>query len=173
MGFYEITFYLLAAMTIGSAVMVITRPNPVHSAIFLIITLLGVALLFLQMNAEFLAAVQIIVYIGGIMILFLFVIMLVSIDVSVRQVRFNRQWLLGGFTAFVLLVLLAGAVSLQPSRMNLPQPASPGVESLGNVERIGDALFQSYMLPFEAASLLLLVAMVGAVLMGKRRKTEE
>ena len=173
MGFYEITFYLLAAMTIGSAVMVITRPNPVHSAIFLIITLLGVALLFLQMNAEFLAAVQIIVYIGGIMILFLFVIMLVSIDVSVRQVRFNRQWLLGGFTAFVLLVLLAGAVSLQPSRMNLPQPASSGEESLGNVEMIGDALFQNYMLPFEAASLLLLVAMVGAVLMGKRRKTEE
>lgn len=177
MGFYEITFYLLAAMTIGSAVMVITRPNPVHSAIFLIITLLGVALLFLQMNAEFLAAVQIIVYIGGIMVLFLFVIMLVSIDVSVRQVRFNRQWLLGGFTAFVLLVLLAGAVSLQPSRMGLPLASAgavqPGVESLGNVEMIGDALFQSYMLPFEAASLLLLVAMVGAVLMGKRRKTEE
>jgi NADH-quinone oxidoreductase subunit J len=171
MGFYEIMFYLLAAMTISSAVMVITRRNPVHSAIFLIITLLGVALLFLQMNAEFLAAVQIIVYIGGIMVLFLFVIMLVSIDVSVRQVRFNSQWLLGGFTSFVLLVLLAGAVSLQPSRMNLPQ--APAVAVQPNVEMIGDSLFQSYMLPFEVASLLLLVAMVGAVLMGKRRKTEE
>ena len=170
MGFYEITFYFLAAMTLGSAVLVITRSNPVHSAIFLIVTLLGVAMLFLQMHAEFLAAVQIIVYIGGIMLLFLFVIMLVNVDVSIRQVRFNQQWILGGFTSLVLLALFAGAIYLGRKGIQLPVVDSGVVPSnAGNVEQIGDMLFQSYMLPFEIASLLLLVAMVGAVLMGKRR----
>ena len=170
MGFYEITFYFLAAMTLGSAVLVITRSNPVHSAIFLIISLLGVAMLFLQMHAEFLAAVQIIVYIGGIMLLFLFVIMLVNVDVSIRQVRFNQQWILGGFTSLVLLALFAGAIYLSRKGIQLPVVDSGVVPSnAGNVEQIGDMLFQSYMLPFEIASLLLLVAMIGAVLMGKRR----
>ncbi len=169
MGFYEITFYFLAAMTLGSAVLVITRRNPVHSAIFLITTLLGVAMLFLQMHAEVLAAVQIIVYIGGIMLLFLFVIMLVNVDVSIRQVRFNQQWILGGFTSLALLALFVGAIVLG-EEIQLPVVDSGVVPSnAGNVEQIGDMLFQSYMLPFEIASLLLLVAMVGAVLMGKRR----
>ena len=169
MGFYEITFYFLAVMTLGSAVLVITRRNPVHSAIFLITTLLGVAMLFLQMHAEFLAAVQIIVYIGGIMLLFLFVIMLVNVDVSIRQVRFNQQWILGGFTSLALLALFVGAIVLG-EEIQLPVVDSGAVPSqAGNVEQIGDMLFQSYMLPFEIASVLLLVAMVGAVLMGKRR----
>ena len=166
--FYVATFYALALVTVTSALLVITRRNPVHSAIFLIITLLGVALLFLQMHAEFLAAVQIIVYIGGIMVLFLFVIMLVSIDVSVRQVRFNRQWLLGGATSVALLGLFGGAIYLGRDKIRLVTEPPAAVQP-NNVEQIGEALFQNYMLPFEVASLLLLVAMIGAVLMGKQR----
>ena len=167
MDFYQITFYLLATMIIVSALMVITRRNPVHSAIFLVITLLGVAMIFLQLHAEFIAAVQIIVYIGGIMVLFLFVIMLVSVDVSVRQVRFNRQWIVGVVMSMALLVLFGGAILKGKNLFLLPN--APADVFKDNVEQIGVSLFQNYMLPFELASILLLVAMIGAVLMGKRR----
>lgn len=171
MSFQEITFYVLALMAVVSALMVITRRNPVHSAIFLIGTLLSVALLFLQLQAEFLAAVQIIVYIGGIMVLFLFVIMLVNVDVTIRQVRFNRQWVVGGIASVTLLALFVGAIYL--TRNVEPLPPAPANALPPNVEAIGIGLYQNYMLPFEIVSVLLLVAMVGAVLMGKRRKTEE
>ena len=167
MDFYQATFYALAAIAISSAVMVITRRNPVHSAIFLIMTLLSVGLLFLQLQAEFMAAVQIIVYIGGIMVLFLFVIMLVSVDVTVRQVRFNRQWIIGGAASVAMLILFGGAILKGKDAFRLPD--SPPEAAQITVEQIGQSLFQNYMLPFEIASLLLLVAMVGAVLMGKRR----
>src|SRR3990167_7484117 len=92
MSFAQAVFYALAWVAVVSALLVITRRNPVHSPIWLIITLLSVALLYLQLQAEFIAAVQIILYIGGIMVLFLFVIMLVNLDVALRQEQFNRQW---------------------------------------------------------------------------------
>src|SRR3970040_2068862 len=85
-------FYLLATMILVSAVLTITRRNAVHSAIWLVTTLLGMAGLFLHQQAEFLAAVQVLVYIGGITVLFLFVIMLVNLDEASRQRQFNRQW---------------------------------------------------------------------------------
>ena len=167
MSFYQTTFYLLELVAVGSALLVVTRRNPVHSAIFLIITLLSVALLYLQLHAEFIAAVQIILYIGGIMVLFLFVIMLVKLDVATRQAPFNRQWLVAGVAALVLLGELVGAIYLGKGTAILPQ-APPGALQ-PNTELIGRTLYQNYMLPFEIASLLLLVAMVGAVLMARQR----
>jgi NADH-quinone oxidoreductase subunit J len=164
---YQVTFYALAAVAVVSALLVVTRRNPVHSAIYLIITLLSVALLYLQLRAEFLAAVQIILYIGGIMVLFLFVIMLVRLDVATHQAPFNRQWLVAGVAGLVLLVELAGVIYLGRGTTELPRAAAGALQP--NTERIGQMLFQNYMLPFEIASLLLLVAMVGAVLMAKRR----
>lgn len=165
--FYQTVFYLLAAVAVVSALLVITRRNPVHSAIFLIVTLLSVALLYLQLDAEFLAAVQIILYIGGIMVLFLFVIMLVKLDIATRQAPFNRQWFIAGVAAVALLAELVGVIYLGRGTVPLPQ-ALPGALQ-PNTERIGTALFQNYVLPFEIASLFLLVAMIGAVLMAKRR----
>lgn len=162
----QITFYLLAGIAVLSALGVITRRNPVHSAVFLIVTLLSVALLYLQLRAEFLAAVQIILYIGGIMVLFLFAIMLVNVGVAVRQAPYSRQWPIAALATGALLAELAlfywkrNTVLLPPARVEALQP---------NTERIANALYQTYMLPFEMASLLLLVAMVGAVLMAKRR----
>jgi len=167
MIFYQVTFYTLAAVAVVSALLVVTRRNPVHSAIYLIITLLSVALLYLQLQAEFLAAVQIILYIGGIMVLFLFVIMLVRLDVATRQAPFNRQGLVAGVAALVLLVEFAGAIYLGRGTAELPRAAAGALQP--NTEQIGRMLFQNYMLPFEIASLLLLVAMVGAVVMAKRR----
>jgi NADH-quinone oxidoreductase subunit J len=158
---------VLAFVAVASALLVITRRNPVHSAIYLILTLLAVALIYLQLQAEFLAAVQIILYIGGIMVLFLFVIMLVRLDVTTRQRPFNRQWLVAGVASLILLAELAAVVYL--GRDTAALPAAPPDVLQPNTELIGRTLFQSYMLPFEIASLLLLVAMVGAVLMAKGR----
>ncbi|MBI4467546.1 MAG: NADH-quinone oxidoreductase subunit J [Acidobacteria bacterium] len=165
--FAQGSFYVLAAVAVVSALLVITRRNPVHSAIYLIVTLLSVALLYLQLQAEFIAAVQIILYIGGIMVLFLFVIMLVKLDVALRQPPFNQQWWVAGAAALVLAVELVGVIYLGRGTAALPQ-APPG-SLQPNTELIGRTLYQNYMLPFEIASLLLLVAMVGAVLMARRK----
>src|SRR5215469_4614010 len=87
-----VTFYIFAALVLGGGILTITRRNAVHSAIWLIVSLLGVAGLYLNLTAEFLFAVQIVLYVGGIMVLFLFVIMLVNLDEAARQRQFNRQW---------------------------------------------------------------------------------
>lgn len=170
MSFTVPVFYALSLMVVASAILVITRRNPVHSAIYLIITLLSVALIYLQLQAEFLAAVQIILYIGGIMVLFLFVIMLVRLDITSQQAPFNQQWLLAGIASAILLVELGAVVYL--GRGTAPPPAAAAEALQPNTEQIGRALFQNYMLPFEIASLLLLVAMVGAVIMAMRRQPE-
>src|SRR3990172_12281053 len=97
-------FYLLAAVILTGAVLTVTRPSAVHSAIWLIVSLLGVAGLYLHLQAEFLAAVQVLLYIGGIMVLFLFVIMLVNLDEAAKQRQFNRQWSLALICTLVVLV---------------------------------------------------------------------
>src|ERR1017187_4027880 len=163
----QLFFYLFATVILVSALLCVTARNAVHSAIFLIGTLLGVAGLYLHLHAEFLAGVQVILYVGGIMVLFLFVIMLVNIDESLREHIFSHQWKVG-LVAVVLLgaelgwFVTKGGVSM-PERM--PEAAS----KLGNVQQVGDVIFQSYLLPFEIVSILLLVAMVGAVVLAKKR----
>jgi len=161
-------FYFFAALTVTSAILVVTRRNAIHSAIFLITALLATAGIYLQLRAEFLFAVQVILYVGGIMVLFIFVIMLVNLDVAVRQVQFNRQWWLALLLALVLSAQLAFAFTVGRAALELPRPAPAGALE-PNTELIGKTLFQNYMLPFEIASILLLVAMIGAVVMAKRR----
>ena len=163
----KVLFYFFAGLAVVSAILVVTRRNAVHSAIFLITALLATAGIFLQLRAEFLFAVQIILYVGGIMVLFIFVIMLVNLDVALHQVQFNRQWLLALVLAAVLGAQLAFA--LWPGRSPLAFPEARVVQLEPNTERLGQTLFRSYMLPFEIASILLLVAMIGAVVMAKRK----
>ena len=162
----SILFYFFAGVAVLSAALMVTRRNAMHSAVFLITTLLATAGIFLQLRAEFLFIAQIILYVGGIMVLFVFVIMLVNLDVAVRLVQFNRQGLLAGVLALVLAVQIFFALWI--GRSGLPHPAAR-MMPLKNTEAVGDALFQHYMLPFEIASVLLLVAMIGAVVMAKRR----
>src|SRR5437870_10194705 len=95
MPLQKITFFILSAVALGSAILVITRRNAVHCAMWLVVTLFSVGGIFLTLHAEFLFAVQVILYVGGIMVLFLFVIMLVNLDVAAKQMQFSRQWLLG------------------------------------------------------------------------------
>ncbi len=168
MTFDQILFYCLSAIAIASALMVITRRNPVHSAMFLITTLFCVAGIYLQLHAEFLAAVQVIVYVGGIMVLFLFVIMLVNLEVVTTERRFNKQWIIALIASAVLLVEF-GYVILRGKTSLLPPVTGPGQDlTRKNSEQIGLMLYQNYMLPFEIASLLLLVAIIGAVILAKR-----
>jgi NADH-quinone oxidoreductase subunit J len=159
-------FYFLAALSVGSALGVILRKNAVHSAIFLIFTLLAQAGLYLMLYAPFVAGVQIILYAGGIMVLFLFVIMLVNLERSQQEEQFNKQWIVGTlvavlFGALVLLVYKHGAASFPTTLAALPESS--------NTQDVGVMLYRNYMLPFEIASLLLLVAIVGAVVMAKKR----
>jgi NADH-quinone oxidoreductase subunit J len=159
-------FYFLSGLTLISGILVITRKNPVHSALALILGLLSQAGLYLMLYAPFVAGVQIILYAGGIMVLFLFVIMLVNIERVEKEREFNRQWLvailaagaLGGLFIFVY----AKGSRLFPTAMRLPPENN-------NTQQIGALLYGQYMFPFEIASLLLLVAIIGAVVMAKRR----
>ena len=163
----SILFYFFAALAVGSAVMMVTRRNAVHSAVFLISTLLATAGIFLQLQAEFLFVVQIILYVGGIMVLFVFVIMLVNLDVAVRQMKFNRQSWVAGLLALVLGGLAIVVFRSGGGGFNLM--AGPVTTMPPNAEQVGTVLFQKYFLPFEIASILLLVAMIGAVVMAKRK----
>ena len=169
----RIVFDLFAGLAILSSILVVTRRNVIHSAIFLITALLATAGIFLQLHAEFLFIVQIILYVGGIMVLFIFVIMLVNLDVALHQVQFNRQTWVAGLLSMVLLTELLAALALArasgPGMQLLPAPAATAPSLGGNTEQIGMLLFQNYVIPFELASILLLVALVGAVVMGKKK----
>jgi NADH-quinone oxidoreductase subunit J len=170
-----IFFYIFAAMTLGGGIFTITRRNAVHSAISLIVSLLGAAGLYLLQHAEFLFAVQIVLYIGGIMLLFLFVIMLVNLDEAAKQRQFNRQWWLAiaclAAVAIEAGFFVARGAGAFPWTKPMEAPLQPA--SAGNTEAIADVLFREYLLPFEIASVLLLVAVVGSVYMAKREIGEE
>ncbi len=172
MRFDAIAFYFFAALAVVSAILVVTRRNAVHSAIFLITALLATAGIFLQLHAEFLFIVQVILYVGGIMVLFIFVIMLVNLDVAARQKQSNRMW----FPALALTVVLGAQfyMVIHYARTGMLEALfqltpAPATDLEPNVERVGASLFMNYMLPFEIASILLLVAMIGAVVMAKRK----
>ena len=159
-------FYFFALLTLGGGILTVTRKSAVHSAISLIVSLLGVAGIFLLQKAEFLFAVQIVLYIGGIMVLFLFVIMLVNLDQAAHVRQFNKQW----WVALACVLAVAAQISWFLGKpLGLPNPGAPASTGAGNVEQVADLLFSQYLLPFEVASVLLLAAVVGSVVMAKKR----
>ena len=163
-------FYGLAAIMIIGGIMVITRKNAVHSALALITTLLAQAALYLMLYAPFVAGVQIILYAGGIMVLFLFVIMLISIERTVKERQFNQQWLVGIAAAAALGALFIGVYT---KGTTLFREGRLTYVEAGNTQGVADLLYGphtgTYMFSFEIASLLLLVAIIGAVVMAKKR----
>jgi NADH-quinone oxidoreductase subunit J len=172
----SVIFYFFAGVAVLSAALMVTRRNAVHSAVLLVTALLATAGIFLQLRAEFLFIAQIILYVGGIMVLFIFVIMLVRLDVALHQIRFRFQkWValavalaLGGEVTAVLLF----ARRLPGQGLLIQAPASAD-KLPPNSEELARSLFSSYLLPFEIASVLLLVAMVGAVVMAKKRTDDQ
>jgi NADH-quinone oxidoreductase subunit J len=164
-----VSFYLFALMVLGGGVLTITRRNAVHSAISLIVSLLGVAGLYLLQQAEFLFAVQIVLYVGGIMVLFLFVIMLVNLDMAAKERQFNRQWLVAVAAVAAVGAQIGYFIYRGQGAFRIAPAAIAPAPGLGNTEALADVLFSEYLLPFELVSVLLLAAVVGSVVMAKKR----
>jgi len=165
-----IVFYTLSGLILGLGVAVITTPNTVHSVVFLVMNFLGVAVIYVVLEAEFLAVIQVLVYAGGIVVLYLFVVMLVNLTRESEAHQDPRRLSLFGLAlAGVVLLELAGIVVYSYGR-EPPAPVAAAATSpvQGNVEQIGWLLYTDYLIPFEVASVLLLVAMVGAIVLAKR-----
>lgn len=169
----SVIFYFFAGVAVLSAALMVISRNAIHCAVFLITTLLATAGIFLQLRAEFLFIAQIILYVGGIMVLFIFVIMLVRLEAPIHQMRFRMQRFVAVLVAVALFaevgVILLLARKL-PGQGFLIQGITPADKLPPNSEALAQNLFSSYLLPFEIASVLLLVAMVGAVVMAKNKK---
>jgi NADH-quinone oxidoreductase subunit J len=167
----SVLFYLFAVLILLSAVLMITRRNVVYAAVWLVNTLIGTAGLFLLQAAEFLAGVQVIVYIGGITVLYLFVIMLVPLREEMLQRRFASQGWIALICSTLLLLLVGVFLFRGADSFGFTErgPAPALGELTTNSEQVGQVLFSEYLVPFELASILLLVAIIGAIVMSKAR----
>jgi len=168
------TFYYMAAASVASALLAVTRKNPVHSMLWVLALFLHVAGIFLLLSAEFLAAVQVIVYAGAILVFYLFVVMLLDLPDEEARPRFGNHWPLAAAVGlcFPAVAWLARVETLAPFGAGLaPAATQKGAEGVaqGSLSAIGGALFGPFTLPFEMASLLLLAAIVGAVVLARRR----
>lgn len=161
----EILFWFLSVSAIGCAMGVVLSRNPISSVLFLILTFFSISGHYILMNAQFLAIVNIIVYAGAIMVLFLFVIMLMNLNADTEPQKSRLIQLAGATSGGLLMLVLLAA--LQTSRMQAPVVAE-GSEHIGLIGNLGKVLFKEYVLPFEISSVLFLSAMVGAIVIGKK-----
>ncbi|MFV0605827.1 MAG: NADH-quinone oxidoreductase subunit J [Niabella sp.] len=165
MSITQILFWILTVTALFSAIMVITSKNPVHSVLWLIVTFFAISGHYILLNAQFLAIVNIIVYAGAIMVLFLFVIMLMNLNNPSH--KFKNKWLqmVGGIAGGCLLLVLVAALRNTEITKNIAQVGSGDI---GLIKNLGRELFTTFVVPFEIASVLFLSAMVGAVVIGKK-----
>jgi NADH-quinone oxidoreductase subunit J len=166
-----LAFYAFAAVLIGSAVMVVTSRNPVHSVLFLILAFFNAAGLFLLAGAEFLAMILVIVYVGAVAVLFLFVVMMLDIDFSRLREGFQRYAPVGALIGLVLLVQLVMVMigwRMAPGAMALRLNETP--TDVANAEALGRILYTDYIYLFQGCGLILLVAMIGAIVLTLRDK---
>ena len=166
-----LSFYILAVVAVISALMVVTRPNPMHSALWLLVTFVSLAGVYLLLNAEFVAAIQVIIYAGGVLVLYIFVIMLVDLskEAALRKV-FHKPKQVASALVFAAMVL---AIVLWIGFGGVEQFSFEGAASLEGVDTtraLAKELFVTYLYPFEIASVLLLVAMIGSVVLARRRE---
>ena len=170
MGLFDIMFYYLATVAVVTALLAVSRANPVHAVVFLVPCFFHVAGIFVLLGAEFLAVIQILVPAGALMILYLFVVFLFNVsEIEGRRIT-HRQSLLGGIVA-VLLILMLAMLSIQSV---FPGPFTESVGTIGadNVATVGGALYTTFLFPFELASLVLLVVMFGAMVLAKKDEKE-
>ena len=162
----QIAFYYLAAASVASATLAVTRGNPVHSILWVLALFMHVAGIFLLVGAEFLAAVQVIVYAGAILVFYLFVLMLLDLPREEVGRRFGAHW---PFGAAAGLVFAALAWYASGSLAASAEPTAARSAPLGSLSAVGTALFTDFTLPFEIVSLLLLAAIIGTIMIAKRR----
>jgi NADH-quinone oxidoreductase subunit J len=163
MNITEILFWVLSILALFSAVMVITSKNPVYSVLWLIVTFFTISGHYILLNAQFLAVVNIIVYAGAIMVLFLFVIMLMNLNKETEPQKNRWLKLAGAVAGGCLLLVMVAAL-----RNTETQMAQMAEGNIGLIENLGQVLFTQYVVPFEISSVLFLSAMVGAVVIGKK-----
>ena len=159
-----IVFILLSVMAIGSAIMMLLSSNPVKSILWLIVVFFAISGHYILMNAQFLAVVNIIVYAGAIMVLFLFVVMLMNLNVDSEPRKNYRLHFIGILSGGCLLLIILSALMTHTD----PHPLLMKTGDSGLIKKLGSTLFSTYVLPFELSSVLFLSAMIGAVIIGKK-----
>lgn len=165
MGITQILFWVLAAMALFSAIMVVASKNPVHSVLWLIVTFFAISGHYILLNAQFLAIVNIIVYAGAIMVLFLFVIMLMNLNKPTSPLKNKWLQLVGGIAGGCLLLVLVAALRNTEISKDIVEV---NTGDIGLIKNLGRELFTTFVIPFEISSILFLSAMVGVVVIGKK-----
>ncbi len=163
-----IAFYTLAAFVLGFAVLVVSTKDTVHSVLFLVLDFLFVAALYVLLGAPFVGVIQILVYAGGIVVLYLFVVMLVNLKRPPEAYEDPHRRTKLGFGLAAAMLLELGAIGVFSYARPVPTVSSAVMPVTGNTEQVGWMLYTSYLIPFEIASMLLLVAMIGAIVLAKR-----
>jgi NADH-quinone oxidoreductase subunit J len=163
-------FYAIAAVIVYSAVRVVTTNNVVHAALYLVAVLASVAAQYVLLAAEFVAATQVLVYIGAIVVLFLFGIMLTRARIGADQDLTSKRWLGAAATSAVLLAVLVFTLVDEFGWSETPMPADPQITTVdgSNTATVSDSIFSTYLLPFEVVSVLLLAALVGAIVLARK-----
>jgi len=166
-----IIFYIVSAVLIGGAIGVITARNPVHAALYLVFCFFNSAILWLLMQAEFLAIVLVLVYVGAVMVLFLFVLMMLDVNVAAVREGFTRYAPIGALVAALVVFEIGSVVWVKSMGMDLTTrvPALP--EGYSNTRALGELLYTEYLYPFELAAVILLVAIVAAIVLTMRHRT--
>ena len=174
MALHAIAFYLMAAVTVAAGFCVVSARNPVHSVLWLILAFFSAAGLFVLMGAEFLAMLLVVVYVGAVAVLFLFVVMMLDVDFAALRQGFARYMPLGlliaGFLAAEMVVVATTVATRGAAKDNAMPMASGADTDVTNAEAIGRVLYTDYVYFFQAAGLVLLVAMIGAIVLTLRHK---
>ena len=165
-------FYLFATIVIASGAMTIASRNPVHSVLWLILAFFNAAGLFVILGAEFIAMLLVIVYVGAVAVLFLFVVMMLDIDFSELRAGFARYWPFASVLAIGLLAEIGAAVIAWNSGGLTRHPVAPAAKDVPNIEALGTVLYTRYLYIFEGAGLVLLVAMIGAIVLTHRKRSD-
>jgi len=166
----EILFYTFATVLVGAAIGVITARNPVHSVLFLVLCFFNAAVLWLLIQAEFLAIVLVLVYVGAVMVLFLFVVMMLDINVEKLREGFARYAPLGGLIALIVIVEFYYVLWVRRLGLDVTGGVAPLPEGYSNTKAIGAVLYTDYVYPFQLAAVVLLIAIVAAIALTMRRR---
>ena len=166
----EILFYAFAAVLVGAAIGVITSRNPVHSVLFLVLCFFNSAVLWLLIEAEFLAIALVLVYVGAVMVLFLFVVMMLDVNIERMREGFTRHAPLGVIVALIVVVELYYVLWVKRLGIDVTGGVAPLPEGYSNTQAVGAVLYTEYVYPFQLAAVVLLIAIVAAIALTMRRR---
>jgi len=169
--FVEILFYSFAAVLIGASIGVITSRNPVYSALYLVLAFFTSAVIWLLMEAEFLALVLVLVYVGAVMVLFLFVVMMLDVNVEELRKGFTKYAPLGAVVAFIMVFEIVNVVYVKKLGLDLVPASPPLPADYSNTTDLGVALYTDYIYPFQIAGVILVVAIIAAIVLTMRHRT--